>query len=393
MVMLADPDEAREMFTAPADTLHPGEAAADILEAILGANSVILLDEQAHLEQRKLMLPAFHGERMRAVAPLMAEIADDEVSRWPLGEPIALLPLLHKLSLEIILRTVFGLAPGRRLDRLRDSVTEMLSVNAFVSGVLKRDVGPIKGWSRFVSARDRADALIFELIEERRRLGNEGEDVLSMLLEARHDDGSPMSDRELRDELVTLLIAGYDTTGSQLTWAFEQLMRDQTIVDRLVDEIDAGGDEYLTATINETLRRRPVLPEPIAHKVIRPYTLGDYTYPPGILLMPSIYLIHHDPAVHPDPYAFRPERFLGAGPPAKSWIPFGFGRRRCLGASFALAEMKIALRVVLSRLELHPAGGPDLPVRRELTVAPRRGAMAVLSPRVRAPAAQPQLVG
>src|SRR3954454_1896395 len=165
MVMLADPDEVREMFMAPADTLHPGEAAAKILESTLGANSVILLDEEAHLEQRKLMLPAFHGEKMRALASLMAEIADDEVSRWPLGEPIALLPWLHKLSLEIILRAVFGLAPGQRLERLRDTVTEMLSANAFVSGVLKRDVGPIKVWSRFVSARDRADALIFELID------------------------------------------------------------------------------------------------------------------------------------------------------------------------------------------------------------------------------------
>jgi cytochrome P450 len=390
MVMLADPDEVREVFTAPPDALHPGEASAKILEPILGPNSVILLDEDAHLEQRRLMLPAFHGEKMRALEPLMAEIAEDEVSRWPLGEPIALLPWVHKLSLEIMLRTVFGLAPGQRLERLRDMVTEMLSANAFVSGALKRDVGPIKIWSRFVAAREGAGALIFELIAERRRLRSEHEDVLSMLLEARHEDGSPMSDHELRDELMTLLLAGYDTTGGQLAWIFERLMRDQAIVDRLVEEIDAGGDEYLTATINETLRRRPVLTEPIAREVKRPFTVGDHTYPPGILLMPSIHLIHHDPAVYPDPYAFRPERFLGEQPPAKSWIPFGFGRRRCLGASFALVEMKIALRVVLSRLRLQGAGGLDVPVRRELTVVPRRGAMAVLSPRVSTPAAQPQ---
>jgi cytochrome P450 family 135 len=201
-----------------------------------------------------------------------------------------------------------------------------------------------------------------------------------MLLAASHEDGSPMSDRELRDELMTLLVAGHETTASELAWCFERLQRTRAVAERLVGELDSGdGDAYLTATINETLRRRPVLPNSAPRLVKQPVTIGGWDYPAGVCLVPNAYLVHHDPEIYPDPYAFRPERFLDEQPGTYTWIPFGGGRRRCLGASFAIVEMKIVLRAVLAAYELHaPASGPEVSRRRAITLSPRGGAVTVL---------------
>ena len=208
--------------------------------------------------------------------------------------------------------------------------------------------GPV--WQRFLRLRRETDALLFELVDERRSENGDREDVLSMLLSARHEDGSPMSDAELRDELMTLLVAGHETTASQLAWAFERLGRSPEVLGRLTEEIDAGDDEaYLTATVQETLRHRPVLPNAAPRLVMRPVEIGGWEYPAGVCLIANGYLIHHDPAIYPDPYEFRPERFLSEPPGTYTWIPFGGGRRRCLGASFALLEMKIVLRAVLAQ--------------------------------------------
>ena len=317
--MLSDPEELRQMFTAPPEVLHPGEGAR-ILEPVVGHNSVILLDEGDHLEQRKLMLPAFHGEKMQRLTALMAEVAEREAASWPSSEPIALHPRLQGLTLEVILRAVFGLDPGPRLDALRERLTRILELGAKPISMLpflQRDFGGLAPWARFVRLRDEADALIFELIDERRREDSDGErdDVLSMLLAARHEDGSPMSSQELRDELMTLLVAGHETTASELAWAFERLARTPAVLDRLVEELDSGdGDAYLTATIHETLRRRPVLPNAAPRLVKQPVEIGGWEYPPGVCLVANAYLVHHDPAIYPDPYAFRPERFLEDGP-------------------------------------------------------------------------------
>jgi cytochrome P450 len=392
-VMLTDPDEVKQVFTAPADVLHPGKGAR-VLEPVVGSNSVILLDGRAHMAQRKLMLPAFHGEKMALLTGLMEEVAKREVASWPRGTPIELHPRMQRLTLEVILRAVFGLEPGPRLDALRERLGKWLAfgdraislmpppAETLAAEVLGR-VGP---FAHFLRLQEESDKLIFELIDERRQSPREGDDVLAMLLAARHEDGSPMSEQELRDELLTLLVAGHETTASSLAFAFATLPRHPAVLVRLVEEIDSDdGDAYLTATIHETLRARPVIPNAGPRLAMQPVEVGGFEYPAGVCLVPNAYLIHHDPEIYPDPYTFRPERFLDESPGTYTWIPFGGGRRRCLGASFALLEMKLVLRAVLSACELRaPDGRSELARRRNITIRPARGAVALL--RERSPA-------
>jgi cytochrome P450 len=390
-VHLSDPAEVKEVFTAPPDVLHPGEGAR-ILEPVVGANSVILLDESAHLSQRKLMLPAFHGARMEALTGLLEEVTEREVASWPLGEPFELHPRLQALTLEVILRAVFGLDEGERLDTLRERLTQILEFGSHPASmlpVLQRG----RVWNDFVRGREEVDRLLFDLIDERRAAadGEARDDVLSMLLAARHEDGSAMSKVELRDELMTLLVAGHETTASELSWAFERLARTPRVLRELQAAVDsADGDAYVTATAQETLRHRPVLPQAAPRLVKQPIEIGGFRYPEGVCLAANSYLIHHDPAIYPDPYEFRPERFLDEPPGTYTWIPFGGGRRRCLGASFAMLEMKVVLRAVFARAEPAPAPTPlEGSRRRSITLSPRRGATTVLRARTREPAYAP----
>jgi cytochrome P450 len=382
----SEPDHIKEIFTAPADVLHPGEG-AKVLEPVVGPNSVILLDEREHLSQRKLMLPAFHGEKMQRLAGLLEEVAEREVGRWPRDEPVELHPRLQALTLEVILRAVFGLESGERLDALRERLSRILSFGSRPSSLvpaLQRG----KVWRDYTRRRAEVDELIYATIDERRAEGDsDRDDVLAMLLEARHEDGSPMSPAELRDELMTLLMAGHETTASELAWAFERLQREPEVLARLTEAIDEGDDDapYVTATIHETLRRRPVLANAAPRLVMQPVEVGGWQYEPGVCLLADAYLLHHDPDIYEDPYAFRPERFLDEQPGTYTWIPFGGGRRRCLGSSFAMLEMKLVLRAVLRQIELAPAS----PVaegarRRSITLSPRAGARTVL--RARRPA-------
>jgi cytochrome P450 len=325
---------------------------------------------------------------MQRLSGLMSEVAEREVGSWPRGEVVALHPRFQALTLEIILRAVFGLDSGPRLDALRERLTDILAVGespASMLPFLQRG----RRWRAFERERDEADAMIFDLIDERRQEGGDRDDVLAMLLQARHEDGSPMSSRELRDELMTLLVAGHETTASELAWAFERLALTPQVMLRLTEEIDDGdGDRYLTATVQETLRRRPVLQIAAPRLIKQPVAIGGFDYPAGVCLAPNSYLIHHDPAIYPEPYAFRPERFLDDQPGTYTWIPFGGGRRRCLGASFAMLEMKIVLRAVLAHRELAPDGNRlERTRRRSITVSPRAGARAVLRERERAPVA------
>jgi cytochrome P450 len=334
------------------------------------------------------MLPAFHGERMERLQGLVTDVTEREVAAWPAGPPVALHPRLQRLTLEVILRAVFGLAPGPRLDALRERLRAMLDFGDSLLSLVPpmRVLERVPPVARFLRDQRGADALILELVDERRRLGDDGDDVLSMLLAARHEDGSPMSSEELRDELMTLLVAGHETTASALAWAFERLARHADVRERLVREIDEGGDDpYLTATIQETLRRRPVLPNAAPRLVVRDLELGGRRYRPGVALVANAYLVHHDPELYPDPYAFRPERFLERPPGTYTWIPFGGGRRRCLGASFATLEMKVVLRAVLARYELGPQGA-ELARRRNITIRPAGGAEAALHERAAVPA-------
>jgi cytochrome P450 len=388
-VNLADPDEVKQVFTAPPDVLHPGEG-AKVLEPIIGRNSVILLDEDAHMAQRKLMLPAFHGERMEQLTELMEEVATEEVAAIPRGVPLALHPRLQDLTLKIILRAVFGLDPGARFDALRERLGAMLEFgdkpislmppkpDSLAARIGER-VGP---FAHFVRLQEEVDEILFALIAERRSEGSDRVDVLAMLLEAEHEDGSPMSEQEVRDELLTLLVAGHETTATTLAWAFARLTREPAVLERLVAEIDAGEDAYVTATIQETLRDRPVLPNAAPRYVAKEVTIGDWTYAPGCALVANGYLIHHDPEIYPDPHAFRPERFLDQSPGTYTWIPFGGGRRRCLGASFAMLEMKVVLKALLGSCELGGAGeGVEVAQRRNITVRPVHGARVVLGER------------
>jgi cytochrome P450 len=406
LVMIADPEEIKQVFTAPPEVLHPGEGAR-ILEPIVGPNSVILLDEKPHLEQRKLMLPAFHGERMQRLTGLMEELTERELDSWPTGHADELHPRLQRLTLEIILRAVFGLERGARLDRLRDLLTRILAFGESPLSLLP----PLPRWAtRFgpVATLERigaeVDELIYALIEERRAgdgSSGSGDDVLGMLLGAEHEDGSPMSAQEMRDELMTALVAGHETTASQLAWTFERLAHEPAVVTRLLTELDGDEEDerYLTATIQEIMRLRPVLPNAEPRLVKQPIKVGDWTYPAGVALFASAYLVHHDPDIYPEPNAFRPERFLDEAPGTYTWLPFGGGRRRCLGASFATLEMKIVVGAVLRRFELRAAGPPERTRRRSITLSPAGGCTIVLAERVggtpvsprRAPATEPAI--
>jgi cytochrome P450 len=344
------------------------------------------------------MLPAFHGEKMQRLTKTMTELADREVESWPREQPVALHSRLQALTLEIILRAVFGLEQGRRLDDLRDALTGVLAFSENPLSLLPairclaRWTGPVR---RFEQLTRHCDELMFALVQERREAEQAGrpggDDVLAMLLEARHEDGSPMSAAELRDELMTAVVAGHETTASQLAWAFERLAREAAVLARLGDELDAGdGGEYLTATISEVLRHRPVLPNAEPRLSKRPITIGGFDYPAGVALVASAYLVHHDPDIYPEPYAFRPQRFLDNAPGTYTWIPFGGGRRRCLGASFALQEMKIVLRAALARYELAPAGERhERTARRSITFSPSGGATVLLRDR-KAASARPR---
>jgi hypothetical protein len=384
-VIVSEPEQIKQLFSAPPHVLHPGEGAR-ILEPVLGANSVLLLDEAAHLEQRKLLLPSFHGERMKGLARLMSELTEREVGSWPRDEAVALHPRLQRLTLAIILRAAFGLEESERMERMRDKLTGVLAfgespISVLPPGVQRLPIGPSRRLQRLLAE---VDTLIFEHIDERRRADGGGDDILAMLVAARHEDGSPMSSQEIRDELMTAVVAGHETTASQLAWAFERLAREPAALAELVSELDGDGEEYLTATIQEVMRRRPVVINAEPRLTKEEVQIGDWTYPPGVALLPSIWLVHHDEANYPDPYAFHPERFLERPPGTYTWIPFGGGRRRCLGASFAMLEMKTVLRAVVERCEVRPAAArPETARRRSITISPAAAATVVLHDRAR----------
>ena len=377
-VHLSDPAEVKEVFTAPPEVLHPGEGAR-ILEPVVGANSVILLDERPHLSQRKLMLPAFHGERMEALTGLLEDVTERQVAAWPLDQPVALHPRLQALTMEVILRAVFGLDPGSRLDTVRDLLTRNLELGAHPASMvpfLQRG----RRWEEFTRRHDESEALLFELIDERRAdpNGDQRDDVLAMLLAARHEDGSPMSKQELRDELMTLLVAGHETTATALAWAVERLVRHPDKLGRLRDEVAAGEDAYLDAVVHETLRLRPVLPI-VVRRLTEPVEIAGHLLPAGASVTPCIYLIHRRPDVYPEPARFLPERFIDSPPGTYTWIPFGGGVRRCLGASFALFEMKAVLSVVATRARLRATRPASERIsRRAITLTPSRRTEVVI---------------
>jgi cytochrome P450 family 135 len=381
-VFLSDPDSIRQVFTGDPKVFHAGEGNR-VLKPVLGPHSVLLLDEREHMAQRKLMLPSFHGERMQRYGELMTQITESELERWPVGEPFPLQPRTQAITLEVIMRAVFGIEDGELLDVMRKRIRRMLDWTTARSQLLTLALlGPnrVQGIDVFREALDPVDDALYA--EIRRRRGDPGldgrDDIMSLLLQARHEDGRPMSDVELRDELMTLLVAGHETTATALAWAFERLLRHPDKLARLREEVAAGEDAYLDAVVTETLRLRPVLGI-VARHLTEPVEIDGWQLPAGVTVTPCIYLVHRRPDVYPEPRAFRPERFLETPAGTYTWIPFGGGVRRCLGASFALFEMKTVLATIVAQARLRAVRSePELVVRRAITLNPAHGAEVVL---------------
>ena len=384
LVYVADPALVKVLFTGSPQQFHAGEANATVLEPALGPNSVLTLDEGPHMRQRKLLLPPFHGERIGRYGDLIREITMREMERWPVGEPFALRPHTQRITLAVIMRAVFGVYDEERLARFEKLIEDFSSrVNAVVAfPALQRDLGRWSPWGRFVRARAALDEFVYEEIALRRAEADVGgvdrDDVLSLLLGARDEDGSPMSDEELRDELVTVLGAGHETTATGLAWAVERLLRTPRALGRLRDSVAAGEDDYLDATIKETLRARPVIVD-VARKLTAPVEIGGYEVPAGQYLMAAIAAIHYREDLFPDPEQFLPERFLDRRADTYAWIPFGGGVRRCIGASFAEFEMRVVLRAFMERADLRAAGPePERITVRNITLAPGKGCRVIL---------------
>jgi cytochrome P450 len=424
-VFLCDPGDVKRVFTGDPAVLRAGEANA-VLEPVVGPRSVLLLDEPSHMADRKLMLPPFHGERMQRYDRLMVDLARENIARWPVGEPFALLPRMQEITLEVIMQAVFGIVEGPRLERMRGLLRGMID---WVTNPRRLAALAVLGPARiernrgFRGLMDPVDEAVLAEIRRRRTEPDlaEREDILSMLVQARYEDGGEMSDRELRDELMTLLVAGHETTATSLSWALERLLRHPEKLERLraetlsggravngegvdgadgngvdgadgkgvdgangkgVDGGEGGREEYLDAVIKETLRLRPVLPI-VLRKLSEPMEFGGYLIPAGVAVAPCIYLLHRREDIYPNPRAFLPERFLERPAGTYTWIPFGGGVRRCLGASFAQLEMKRVLQTVLADVELAPAEPrSERVVRRSITLNPEHGGRVVVRRRL-----------
>ncbi|HEX8976464.1 MAG TPA: cytochrome P450 [Solirubrobacteraceae bacterium] len=382
-VMLFDPEQVRTVFQGSHDQLHAGEANA-LLGPILGERSVLLLDGSEHLRHRRLMLPAFHGRQMQAHVETMRDCADREIDAWPADEPFALLASMQSLTLRVIVSAVFGYEPGPAEEELRRRLRAMIEPLARPRGLMTvaavmRGRGDRRAALQFQQRKQAVDELIYAEIGRRRQSGDLAgrDDVFSALLLARDEDGQALSDREVRDELITLLLAGHETTATGLAWTFDLLLHDRRVLER-ARQGEAG---YLDAVVKEALRLRPVIPG--IGRVVRqePFRLGRYEVPVGVEINPSIRTIHRRADLYPQPAQFRPERFLGPdAPDTYTWIPFGGGTRRCLGASFAQIEMRTVIARVLERTDLQPVDRkPARTQFRVITLAPKGGVRVRLS--------------
>ena len=381
IVSIADPELVRQVFTGDAATFHAGESSKPVLEPTVGSNSLLTLDEEPHMRQRKLLLEPFHGTNVKRWEATIRSITEQDIARWPSGEPFSLHDRARTITLEVILRAVFGVREQDRFERARTLVKEFTNRAHPISmfPVARRDLGPLSPWVRFKRSREALDGFLYEEIERRRTEPDlaERDDVLSLLLCASDEAGEPLTQQELRDELVTVLAAGHETTATAVAWAFERLLRTPRVLHRLTQTL-AEGDEYLEATIKETLRMRPVVTD-VGRLLTREIELGGYRIPAGALVMPAITGIHFREDLYPQPDEFRPERFLERTPEPYAWIPFGGGVRRCIGAAFAQFEMRVILRTILERARLWAASPRrERSKLRNVTSAPARGCRVVL---------------
>jgi cytochrome P450 len=388
-VLLADPDDVKKVFTAGSavgvDTANP------LLGPLLGPRSVMLLEEPDHMTRRKLMLPSFHGRAVQADAEMMAQVARQEIGRWPVGEPFALWPRMQDITLDIVMRAVFG--PGSESPRLQPLRERLRGLTVWMNEprnlAMLAALGP--GWvTRSRGYREAMGAVEEAVMEEVRRRKGEPDGgalgVVSMLVGAEYEDGSPLSDQDLRDELVTLLSDG--PTSSTLAWTFERLLRNPDKLEKLREDILGGDGTYLDAVVKETLRLRPPVPV-VVRNLLEPMTLGGSELPAGTTVAPCIHLIHRDARWYEQPHRFLPERFVGTQPGTYTWIPFGGGVRRCLAASYAEMEMKRVLRIVLESTDLRAVDSSGERARKSaISFSPDQKGLVIAEPREAEPAGE-----
>jgi cytochrome P450 len=387
-VVVSDPALIKQTFRADPTVLHAGTGSP--LRELLGENSLLGIDEAQHMEQRKLLLPPFKGQRMKAYEGMIAEIAAEEIDAWPRDRELATAGPMQRITLRAILRALFG-AEGARLHALEELIPPwtVLGARLALAPELRHNFGSWSPWAKFFDLRARVDAILDELIAAANAdpALQERADVLALLVQARHEDGSPMSGAEIRDELVTMLVAGHETTSHTLAWTVERVSRHPELLASLVEEVDGGGKQLREATIREVQRARPVVAF-AARLVRKPFELGGYRLPVGTRLLLAASLTHYDPNLFPAPERFDPYRFLDKLPDTYSWIPFGGGIRRCIGATFAHMEMDVVLRVLLERVELVPNTAPaEAWALRGIVWTPADGGRARVRQRVPATAA------
>jgi len=385
MIMMSDPEAIRALYRGRVDGLPPGRTLT--LEPILGSRSVLLLEGDEHLARRKLMLPPFHGERMRAYESVIEELITAEIDSWPIGKAFPIHPRMQSLTLDVIVRAVFGVADPGRVAKLRELLSGLLSdtsgLGLQIRVLLSRRFGRGDPLAELRARQDEIDALLAEEVAARRKDPNlaEREDILSLLVAARFADGLAMSDVEIRDQLMTLLLAGHETTATALAWTFDLLLRNPATLERLRKDLESGDEAYLKAVISESLRLRPVIPL-AGRRLSSELQVNGYTLPAGTDVTPAIWLTHTREDLYPDPLEFKPERFLDGAPDTYGWVPFGGGVRRCLGAAFAEFEMRVVLREAVSRCDLRGARRrPERIARRNITFSPRRGTPVIVKSR------------
>jgi cytochrome P450 len=385
LVQFSDPESLQEIFGLPASAFCATDATRDILEPFLGENSLLMLDGDRHHDERRIVVRAFHTEAFAAQQQLIIECTERAMRAWPRERAFKMLPEMQSLTLEVMLRAAFGIDDRAQLEALLVPLREFL----VLAGSLVILYPPFRErwwararWDRFLELRDAIDRALLDLIRERRSATNERHDILSALAFATHEPGQLLDEAAVRDHLLTLLLAGHDTTATALGWAFDLLAHQPAVADRLARELETGDDTYLDAVVKETLRVRPVVAE-VARTLTQPTRIGGYLLPAGTVASANIHLAHQRHETYADPHAFRPERFIGTHTEPNVWLPFGGGIRRCIGIAFATLEMRTVLRTVVRELHIRPARSkPEPPKRRAVTLIPRHGAPVVLRERV-----------
>ncbi|WGV26403.1 cytochrome P450 [Halotia branconii] len=407
-VFVSNPQAIQQIFNTPPKQLDSG-GAAGIKSPLLGQQSLLALDGKPHQRQRKLLTPPLHGERMLSYGQLIGNITTQVTSQWQIGEPFTVLPFMQEISFQVILKAVFGLEDGSRYEKLKELLIAILNPKTpiirtvlLIFPSLRHDLGAWSPWGKYLRLRQQIDQLIYAEIQERKaQFDPSRTDILSLMMAARDEAGEPMTDLELRDELMTLLVAGHETTATSLSWALYWVHHLPQVREKLLQELDKLGENpdpnaifqlpYLNAICSETLRLYPVAISALNRVVKSPLQIGEYKFEPGTLLIPSIYLTHHREDLYPQPKQFKPERFLERQFTPYEYIPFGGGNRRCIGMALALFEMKLVLVTILSRWQMELADHkPVQPVRKGLLFSPKGGVKMVVKGK-RHPQSQPIL--